>query len=272
MAHSLLRRAFTDFIPPSHRRRGATAVLVRHKPQWHRHDRRGSAVVPSLIAVAPPKSVKTADIRGGTAETFNMFRRASAVLPPSHRRRGATAVAPPKTVKTADLRGGTAETFNMFKTSEVPQRVGPIRSGVAAAPPWPPWHRTRITVAPPSPPCPRSSTSITAVSPQYHLHHRRASIVAPPSPPCLRSTTAVQSRKCRLTILRRSRGGSTAVKCVTGRWKLLKITGGVTTVMAVLIKNRGGTAPPVWRSIKPPCNCEKVDWLPYGDPVAVLLR
>ena len=27
-------------IPPSHRRRGATAVLVRHKPQWHRHDRR----------------------------------------------------------------------------------------------------------------------------------------------------------------------------------------------------------------------------------------
>ena len=40
-------------IPPSHRRRGATAVLVRHKPQRHRHDRRGSAVVPSLIAVAP---------------------------------------------------------------------------------------------------------------------------------------------------------------------------------------------------------------------------
>ena len=62
-------------IPPSHRRRGATAVLVRHKPQWHRHDRRGSAVVPSLIAVAPRKIVKIADL-----------------LPPSHRRRGATAV------------------------------------------------------------------------------------------------------------------------------------------------------------------------------------
>ena len=61
--------------------RGATAVLVRHKPQWHRHDRRSSAVVPSLIAVAPPKTVKTADLRGGTAETFNMFCRASAVLP-----------------------------------------------------------------------------------------------------------------------------------------------------------------------------------------------
>ena len=33
-------------IPPSHRRRGTTAVLVRHKPQWHRHCRRGSAVTP----------------------------------------------------------------------------------------------------------------------------------------------------------------------------------------------------------------------------------
>ena len=36
-------------ILPSHRRRGATAVLVRHKPQCHRHDRRGSAVVSSFI-------------------------------------------------------------------------------------------------------------------------------------------------------------------------------------------------------------------------------
>ena len=45
------------------------------------------------------------------------------------------AVAPPKTIKTADLRGGTAETLYMFKTSTVPRRVGPIRSGVAAAPP-----------------------------------------------------------------------------------------------------------------------------------------
>ena len=35
------------------------------------------------------------------------------------------------------------------------------------------------------------------------------------------------------------------VKCVTGRGKLLKTTGGVSTVMAVLIKNRSGTAPPV---------------------------
>ena len=180
-------------MPPSHRMRGATVVLVRHKPQWHRHDRRSSAVVPSLIAVASPKTVKTADLRGGTAETFNMFRLAYAVLPPSHRRRGATAVlvrhkpqwhrhdhrgsavipslisvAPPKTVKTAGLRGGTAETFNIFKTSAVSSRVGLIRSGVAAAPQGPPWHRTRTAVAPPSPPCPRSSTSITAVPPQYN--------------------------------------------------------------------------------------------------------
>ena len=64
----------TSIIPPSHRRRGATAVLVWHKPPWHRHDRRDSAVVPSLLAVAPRKIVKTADL-----------------LPPSHRRRGATA-------------------------------------------------------------------------------------------------------------------------------------------------------------------------------------
>ena len=180
-------------MPPSQRRRGATAVLVRHKPQRHRHDRRSSAVVPSLIAVASPKTVKTADLRGGTAETFNAFRRASAVLPPSHRRRGATAVlvrhkpqwhlhdcrgsavipsliavAPPKTVKTADLRGGTAATFHIFKTSAVSSRVGLIRSGFAAAPQGPPWYRTRTTVAPPSPPCLRSSTSITAVPPQYN--------------------------------------------------------------------------------------------------------
>ena len=165
------------FMPPSHRMRGATAVLVRHKPQWHRHDSHSSAVVPSLIAAAPPKTVKTADLRGGTAETFNMFRRASAVLPQSHRRRGATAVlvrhkpqwhrhgrrgsavvpsliaaAPPKTVKTADLRGGTAKTFNVFKTSAVLSRVGLIRSGVAAA-----------VVAPYKD---RSTTSITAVPPK----------------------------------------------------------------------------------------------------------
>ena len=63
-----------DLLPPSHRRRGAIAVFVRHKRQWHRHDRHGSAVVPSLIAIAPRKTVNTADLRGGTAETLNMFK------------------------------------------------------------------------------------------------------------------------------------------------------------------------------------------------------
>ena len=161
-------------MPPSHRGPGATAVLVRHNPQWHRHDRRGSAVVPSLIAVAPRETVKTADLHGGTAETFNVFRSASAVLHPSHRRRDATAVlvrhkpqwhrhdrrgsavvpslitvAPPKTVKTADVRGGTAETLNIFKTS----------AGWAN----PQWGRRGTAMAPYND---RSSTSITAVPPQ----------------------------------------------------------------------------------------------------------
>ena len=48
----------TAVIPPSHQRLGATAVLIRRKPQWHRHDRLDSAVVPSLIAVALRKLSK----------------------------------------------------------------------------------------------------------------------------------------------------------------------------------------------------------------------
>ena len=80
--------------------------------------------------------------------------------------------------------GGTAATLNMFKTSAVPPLVGPIRSGVAEAPPLPPRHRRG-----------------TVQGPQYHLHHRSAS------------------------------------------------------------------------AAQPPCNREKkVDWRPYGDPVAFLLR
>ena len=149
-------------IPPSHRRRRATAVLVQHKPQWHRHDRRGFAVVPSLIVVAPRKTVKTADLRGGMAATLNMFRRASTVLVPSHRRRGATAVlvrhkpqlyrhdrlgsaidrrSTAENCQNCGPSRGTAETLNMFKISAMTPRVEPIRSGIAAAPPWPPWHR-----------------------------------------------------------------------------------------------------------------------------------
>ena len=61
-------------VPPQYYPRHTEgAVRVRHKPQWHRHDRRGSAMIPSLIAVAPPKTVKTADLRDDTAETFNIF-------------------------------------------------------------------------------------------------------------------------------------------------------------------------------------------------------
>ena len=63
--------------------------------------------------------------RSGTA----MVAVVSAVVP------SLIAVASRKTVKTAGLRGGTAETLNMFKTSALPPRVGPIRSGIAAAPP-----------------------------------------------------------------------------------------------------------------------------------------
>ena len=70
-----------DIISPSHRGRGATAVFVRHKPQWYRHDRRGSAEVPSLIAVVPRKTINIANLRGGTSATLNMFK-TSAVPPP----------------------------------------------------------------------------------------------------------------------------------------------------------------------------------------------
>ena len=136
-------------IPPSHRRRGATAVLVRHKPQCYRHDRRGSAVVSSLIAVKPRQIVKTADIispshrgRGATAvfvrhkpQWYRHDRRGSAEVP------SLIVVVPRKTANIANLRGGTAATLNMFKTSAVPQLVGPIRTGVAEAPTLPPRHR-----------------------------------------------------------------------------------------------------------------------------------
>ena len=189
------------FIPPSHRRRGATAVLVRHKPQWHRHDRRDSTVVPSLIVVAPLKTVKTADLRGGTAATFNMFRGASTVLVPSHRGRGATAMlvrhkphwhrhdrrgsasdrrSTAEKVNIADLRGGTAETLNMFKTSAGHRGLGQSavgsprhrhdRRGTTVAPPW---HRRGTAVAPPW------HRRGTAVAPPWHRHDRRGTVQVP---------------------------------------------------------------------------------------------
>ena len=94
---NMFRRASAVLVPsavPTHRRRGATAVLVLHKPQWHRPDCHGSAVVSSLIAVAPQKTVKTANLRGGMAETLNMFK--TSVVPPRVRPiRSGIAAAPP---------------------------------------------------------------------------------------------------------------------------------------------------------------------------------
>ena len=54
----------------------------------------------------------------------------------------------------------------MFKTSSVPSRVGPIRSGIAAAPPLPQRHS--------------HGCRGTIQGPQLHLHHRHASAVQPP--------------------------------------------------------------------------------------------
>ena len=119
-----------SFIPPSHRRRSATAVLGWHKP----HDRRGSAVVPSLIAVAPRKTVKTSDLHGGTAATLNMVRRASAVLVLSHRRRGATAVFVQHKPQwhRHDRRGSAVVPLSRARSSPVPGVVAYFRHGYGA--------------------------------------------------------------------------------------------------------------------------------------------
>ena len=52
------------------------------------------AVVPSLIAVAPRKTVKTADLGGGTVETLNMFK-TSAIPPRAWPIRSGIAATPP---------------------------------------------------------------------------------------------------------------------------------------------------------------------------------
>ena len=71
--HGLVAHQLAVFyIPPSHRRRGATAVLVRHKPQWHRHDRRGSSMV--LVIDRRSTAENCQNLLGGTAATLNMFR------------------------------------------------------------------------------------------------------------------------------------------------------------------------------------------------------
>ena len=157
---------------PSHQRRGATAVLVRHKPKWHRHDRRGSAVVPSLITVAPRKIVNTADL-----------------LPPSHRRRGATAVvvrhkpqwhrhdrrgsvvvpvlnavAPRKHVK---YRTFTVARRQLWTCSKLPQCHCRLAQSAVGSPRHRHYRRdTAMTAVVPYKD--RSSISITAVHPQYN--------------------------------------------------------------------------------------------------------
>ena len=91
--HGLVAHQLAVFyIPPSHRRRGATAVLVRHKPQWHRHDRRGSSMV---LVIDRRSTAENCQNRGPSrwhGGNFEHVPRASAVLVSSHRRRCATAV------------------------------------------------------------------------------------------------------------------------------------------------------------------------------------
>ena len=86
--------------------------------------------------------------------------------------------------------------LNLRKTSRVPDK------------PRFPWTRLAIE---------RSSNVTRAFKLPLPPWHRTMTAVAPPSPPCLRSTVAVQSRKIRLTTLRRSRGVSTAVMAVLPR-------------------------------------------------------
>ena len=109
-------------IHPSHRRRGATAVLVRHRPQWHRHGRRGfrSGFVIDRRSIAENCQNRGSRWHGGNCEHVQNFRSATAGWANSQRDRRGIAM-------------------------------------IAATPPWPPWNRTRTAAAPPSRPCLRSS-------------------------------------------------------------------------------------------------------------------
>ena len=197
-----------DLLPPWHRRRGANAVFERHKTQWHRHARGGSAVVPSLIAVARRKTVNTADLRGGTAETLNMFK---------------TSAGPPR-VGPISVRS-------------------PQHRRYRAAPPWLPWRRTRTAVAPTPPPCLRNTTAVqsresrlaprTAIPWRFYCGYGGATTVLPPHwPRSAAANNAVMPPMIAVAPLwfRRNARKNTLV---TGSRKPWKTTGGVTTVMAV---------------------------------------
>ena len=96
----IFAKKITTLIHPSHRRRGATAVLVRHKPQWQRplspwfrsdsvSDRRSNA--DNCQNRGPSRW------HGGNVEHVQNFRSGIAAAPPQHRRGTAmTAVAPYK--------------------------------------------------------------------------------------------------------------------------------------------------------------------------------
>ena len=69
-------RGTTPFTSEARCHCGAYTAYTVMAPPWSPSFRR----VPSLIAVAPWKTAKTADLRGGTAETLNMFK--TSAVPP----------------------------------------------------------------------------------------------------------------------------------------------------------------------------------------------
>ena len=98
------------------------------------------------------------------------------------------------------------------------------------------------------------STAVMAVLPRcYHL---TGPAILPPTPQSCRQWSPWHRHQTAVVTPwdRHVRSDNAVVpphreeeKCVTGSGKLWQTTGGVTTVMAVLTKNRSGTAPPAWR-------------------------
>ena len=111
-------------------------MLVRHKPQWHRHCRRGSAVTPPWSQWFRSGSVID---RRSTAENCQ------------HR-------------GPSRWHGGNFEHVQNFRSST----AGWANVRIAAAPPLPPQHRRDTAMTAVAPYKDRSSTSITAVHPQYN--------------------------------------------------------------------------------------------------------
>ena len=141
-------------------------MLVRHKPQWNRHDRRGSAVVPVLNRRSTAGKCQISYLRGGTAETLNMIK--TSAVPP---RLGQSAVGSPRQGR---YRRGTA------MTAVVPYKTA---------------------VAPPSPQCIRSTTAVQsrkksrlAIPLRFYCGYGGATTVLPPHRPrSAAANTAVMS-------------------------------------------------------------------------------